>query len=108
MQTAFVHRISAWCDIDNPLYLVHRGLERCDIDNPLCLAHRELEKRLQQAESEAAAYADSLSELHAVFKATAEEALESRKKEKALRAQVSSSSSSSSWSSSSSLPSFDI
>jgi hypothetical protein len=39
---------------------------------------KELERRLRHAESEAAAYADSLSELHSAFKSARDEAKEAR------------------------------
>lgn len=49
---------------------------------------RELERRLRHAESEASAYADSLSELHYAFASARGEADEARARERTLRQQV--------------------
>lgn len=49
---------------------------------------KELHKRLLSVEAEAATYADSLAEVHQVLKATVDEALDYRRKEKMLKDQV--------------------
>ena len=49
---------------------------------------KELHKRLLSVEAEAATYADSLAEVHQVLKATVDEALEYRRREKTLKDQV--------------------
>ncbi len=49
---------------------------------------KELHKRLQNVEAEAATYADSLAEVHQVLKATVDEALEYRRREKTLKGQL--------------------